>query len=136
MDETLLAAYLATDYRVRLTRGGYASIHIKERVPTSLLSVIGTRPWAVITSWNPQSVSQSRTRNRAAQHQLLAALRVLPSLLTVHGALGVGQSGWREPSLFTVGPDMRQLDTLATTFGQYAYVHGHADGKAQLRCLR
>jgi Protein of unknown function (DUF3293) len=135
MDE-LIAAYQATDYRVRLARGGWVSIRIDKPLPLDLLPLVGDNDWGFITAWNPQSQPAPRQSNRHAQHMLLAALRGYPSTVAVRAAIGVGGDGqWREPSLFVVGPDSDQLDPLARRFGQNAYLHGYGAGPAMLRWL-
>ena len=134
MDEALLAAYRATAYRVRLPGGGWAAILIDRPLPEALRPLVGARPWGFITAWNPRSQPQPRARNRAAQRRLLAALRRLPETAVVRAGTGVGQA-WREASLFVVGPEPAQLDTIARAFEQHAYVHGCGDGPASLRLL-
>ncbi|RDI99671.1 DUF3293 domain-containing protein [Dyella solisilvae] len=136
MDERLLAAYLATDYRVRLTGGGWASIRIGHPLPPALRLLVGSQFWSVITAWNPRSQHQPRRDNRRAQQALLTNLRALADVQAIRGAAGVGQDGqWREPSLFLLGPKQEALDRLAQRFGQHAYVHGRGDGVARLRLL-
>ena len=132
MDSSLLAAYRGTDYRVRLPQGGFASVRVDAPVPPPLRALIGPCSWAFITAWNPCSQPIEREQNRAAQQALLAAVRALPSTLTVRPAMGVGEA-WREPSLFIVGPRLAETDALARRFRQNAYVHGLADGYARLR---
>ncbi|GLQ86954.1 DUF3293 domain-containing protein [Dyella flagellata] len=132
MDSALIAAYRGTDYRVRLTSGGFASIRVDAPVPAPLSSLIGPHSWAFITAWNPGSRARPRDQNHVAQQDLLAALRKLPSTLTIHPAVGVGED-WREPSFFVVGPGLAETDVLAQQFQQNAYIHGLADGYARLR---
>lgn len=137
MDESLLAAYQATDYRVRLARGGCAVIRIGQRLPASLASLAQDRPWGFITAWNPRSQVVSIAQNRAAQRQLLGALRTLAGTALIRPAVGAAVTGaWREPSLWVVGPDIERLDPLAIRFGQFGYVHGQRDGVAMLRLTR
>jgi hypothetical protein len=132
MDSALIAAYRNTDYRVRLTQGGFASIHVDEALPDALLTVIGSHSWLFMTAWNPYSQATPRDVNRAAQQKLLAILCRLPSTRVVRAAIGVGDA-WREPSLFVVGPTLAESDALAQQFQQNAYVHGLGDGHARLR---
>jgi len=133
MDD-LIAAYQATDYRVRLARGGWASVRINRPLPVDLLPLVDDHDWGLITAWNPQSQLVPRQRNRRAQHRLLRALRSCPGMVAVHAAIGVGSGGsWREPSLFVVGPDIGQLDPVARRFGQNGYLHGRGHGIATLR---
>jgi hypothetical protein len=133
MDETLLAAFLATDYRVRLPTGGWASIRTNAALPERLRSAVDSYPWAFITAWNPHSQMQVRAKNHAAQHDLLARLKKIPETVSIRPGLGVGLTGWREPSWFVVGPSPAQLDPLAHRYRQSAYVHGYFDGLAILR---
>jgi hypothetical protein len=132
MDETLLAAYRATIYRVRLARGGWAAIHIGAPLPPELLALVGTDCWSVLTAWNPHSELGSRADNRDAQHRLLSELKTCCEAIVA--AEGVGSS-WREASLFAVGPDTATMDTYARRYRQNAYVHGKAAGPAMLRIL-
>ena len=132
MDSALLAAYRATDYRVRLAQGGFASIRVDEPVPAELRTLIGARSWCFLTAWNPGSRPRPRERNHAAQQALLAALRRLPCTQDIRAAVGVG-SGWREPSLLVIGPPLAEIEALAQQFQQNAYLYGHADGCARLR---
>ncbi|TAM57903.1 MAG: DUF3293 domain-containing protein [Rhodanobacter sp.] len=127
--------FQATDYRVRLPRGGWATIRIGEPLPAALRVLAGTQPWGFVTAWNPRAQACSRQRNRHAQRQLLAALRASPGCVAIRPALGVGDR-WREPSLFLIGLDTAALDVLAARHGQLAYVHGEAGGPARLRWLQ
>ena len=135
MDDALLAAYRGTDYRVRLGGGGYASIRIDHPPPASLAGHVKGQPWGFITAWNPRSRPRLRSQNRQAQRSLLQALRKLPATRLIVPGVGVGNGGWREGSLFVVGPGTEQLDLLALRFGQHGYVHGDGDQAAQLRLL-
>jgi hypothetical protein len=132
MDNTLISAYRATEYRVRLLQGGWASIRIDKALPAALQALTGGRSWAFITAWNPWSQPQPRSINHAAQQALLFALRSLQRTLFIRPGLGAGNS-WREPSFFVIGPDLEELDELAQQFHQNAYVHGLGSGAARLR---
>lgn len=134
MDEALLEAFRATAYHVCLDTVTWATIRVDLPLPAPLAAVAGARPWAFVTAWNPQARRRPPAENLAAQRELLAALRDRPGL-AVHPALGVGASGWSEPSLFVVGADVPLLDELARVHGQLAYVHGQAGSAALLRVL-
>lgn len=136
MRETLLAAYQATAYQVRLAQGGCASLRIGEVPPGALQPLIGVQPWAFITAWNPYSQATSASLNRRAQHDLLATLHALPSCIAVRAGRGLGSGGWHEASLFVVGPEPAQMDVLADRYRQNAYVHGRGGAPAQLRLRR
>jgi hypothetical protein len=136
MDEALLAAYRATDYRVRLARGGWAAIHIDQPLPPALRTLAGEHPWGFITAWNPRSVLTPRSENRAALRMLLEALVAIPQTIVIRPGLGVGSGGpWTEPSLWVVGLDTAILDPLATHFRQFGYVHGQGASRAKLRLM-
>lgn len=134
MDEALLEAFRATAYHVCLDTVTWATIRVDLPLPAVLANATGSRPWTFITAWNPQARRRPPAENLAAQRELLAALREQPGV-DVLPAIGVGPSGWSEPSLFAIGVDARTLDRLARTHGQLAYVHGEAGGAALLRLL-
>lgn len=136
MDEALLAAYRATEYRVRLARGGHAVIHIDRPLPPELRSLAQALPWGFITAWNPRSKSISRADNRLAQWALLAHLRALPETVAIRPGAGVAGDGrWQEPSFWVIGPTTASFDALAHRFDQWGYVHGVGASPAQLRLL-
>src|SRR3546814_17042376 len=109
-----------------------ATTEIYTYLPT--LSLHDALPISFITAWNPQARRRPPAENLAAQHELLAALQNQPGV-TVYPAIGVGSTGWIEPSLFAIGADVDTLDILAREHAQLAYVHGQADGVAHLRPL-
>ncbi|MGN6729204.1 MAG: DUF3293 domain-containing protein [Rhodanobacteraceae bacterium] len=130
-------AFLDTEYRVRLSRGGCAVIRIGEPLPPRLHGCVkdGRTPWGFITAWNPSAQQSFRARNRERQRELLAALRERGARL--RPGLGVGANGdgnaWREPSLFVAGLDFDSMDELARRFEQAAIVRGLGRGTAELR---
>lgn len=134
MDDSLQEAFLDTAYWVCIDAVSWSTIRINLKPQPELARVIDGKPWGFITAWNPQARRRTATENAAAQRQLLATLRGLPGV-TVYPALGVGTSGWSEPSLFAVGVDAAALDTLAHEHAQLAYVHGKGDSPAELRVL-
>lgn len=134
MDEALLEAFRSTAYHVCIDTVSWATIRVDLPLPAALADVVGSRSWAFITAWNPQARRRAPAENLAAQHELLATLQALPDAIVLP-AIGVGSSGWSEPSLFAIGPDLATLDRLAKTHGQLAYVHGEAAGAALLRTL-
>jgi hypothetical protein len=132
--EHFAAAYAATDYRVRLPRGGWATIRISEPLPEALDKLAGAQPWGFITAWNPHGLQRNRLANRLAQRQLVAALKALPSTVAILPAIGIG-SEWREPSLFAIGPGTGLLDSLAMLHEQLAWIHDDGRGMACLRWM-
>ena len=133
MDETLHAAFEATDYRVRLACGGVAHVSVGRPLPGRLRAAAGQAPWGLITAWNPRSQPMPESWNRAAQRRLLADLRALPGPCRVHAAVGVGTDGWRERSLFVIGPALPALLDLARRYRQHAIVAGCGRQPAILR---
>lgn len=130
-----LRNFLNTEYRVRLPRGGWTVIRIGEPLPHALHDKVkdGHAPWGFITAWNPFAQRTSRERNRAAQRELLAALRALGAAL--RAGVGAGRDGWREPSLFVTGLNFDAMDVLGHHFEQAAIVRGTGYGEAELRVL-
>ena len=134
MDEYLREAFRDTAYLVNLDTVSWATIRIDLPLPAELHELVGMQPWAFITAWNPQARRRAQPENLVAQRELLAALQALPGI-AVRPAIGVGNTGWSEPSLFVIGADAATLDPLARHHGQRAYVHGHGDGVALLRWM-
>ncbi|MGN6704992.1 MAG: DUF3293 domain-containing protein [Rhodanobacter sp.] len=134
MDESLDEAFRDTSYLVNLDTLNWATIRVDLPLPVELRELVGTQPWAFITAWNPQARRRAQAENLAAQRDLLAALQALPGT-AVRPAIGVGNTGWSEPSLFVVGADTAMLDILARRHDQLAYIHGRAGGTAHLRAM-
>jgi hypothetical protein len=132
MDKQLLEAYLRSEYRVRLSRGGAAVIRVGEPLPQALRGLAGDREWGFLTAWNPGSQPQAATTNRAAERRLLADVQAL-SGVAIHPAYGVGTDGWREPSFWLVGIERSALDELGRCYRQRAWLYGADDGPTQLR---
>ncbi|GGY18563.1 hypothetical protein GCM10008098_08230 [Rhodanobacter panaciterrae] len=135
MDRALLDAFRATDYLVCIDAAEWADIRIDQPLPSSLQALVGARCWGFITAWNPRAeTTRAPADNLAAQRELLGALRAWPEAV-IHPAIGIGRTGWSEPSLFVIGPDIATLDALARRHEQLAYIHGHANSIAHLRVL-
>jgi hypothetical protein len=134
MDEVLLQAYRQTDYLVCLDAAEWACIGVDQLLPASLQRRVGTRPWGFITAWNPQSTVRPPEHNLLAQRELVAALQAMPPCV-IFPAIGLGATGWHEPSLFVIGVDQVVLDALGRQHRQIAYVHGNAGEPARLRLL-
>lgn len=130
-----MRAWLATDYRVRLPRGGYASIRCGQPLPPTLQALLSRAddPWGFITAWNPADVHLPRARNRIRQRGLRTALAA--AHYRCFGGIGVGQTNWREASLFVPGIAPVRLDALAREFGQLSVVRGTGTGTAELHIL-
>ncbi|PWK92924.1 DUF3293 domain-containing protein [Fulvimonas soli] len=133
MDEALAADYRAADYLAWVEPAEWARLAPDRPLPPALQAVVGEAAWGFVTACNPRSERCTDEENRAAQRELLAALRRHPATVRVLPAIGLGGDGWHEPSLFVVGPDTAALDALMRRFGQHAYLHGRGDAPARLR---
>lgn len=133
LPESIRRAWRATDYRVRLAHGGFASIHCGTPLPAPLLALLAApdAPWGYITAWNPAGVrlplATNRQRQRALRDELHAAGH------HCFAGIGVGTDDWREPSLFVPGIPYATLDALAHRHGQLGVVRGTGAGPAELR---
>lgn len=134
MDEALLEAFRSTAYHVCLDTVTWAVIRVDLPLPAALAATVGSGTWAFITAWNPQARRRPQAENEAAQRQLLDEVR-RTATARAYPAIGVGTSGWAEPSLFVTGLGMSALDALTRAHGQLAYVHGKGNGPATLRVL-
>ncbi|MGH8117025.1 MAG: DUF3293 domain-containing protein [Rhodanobacteraceae bacterium] len=135
LPESIRRAWSETEYRVRLPRGGYASIRCGCALPAALLALLerADDPWGYITAWNPAGVRHPLAGNRARQRQLRDALAA--ANYRFRPGIGVGPGDWREASLFVPGIGHTDLDALARRFGQLGIVRGTGDGVAELHDL-
>lgn len=128
-----LREFLLTEYRVRLPRGGWTLICVGAPLPRELHGLVNEHtPWGFVTAWNPFAQQASRERNRAAQRELLAALRGLGATPRAGVGVGTGDPKWREPGLFVTGLDFATLGALGRRFEQAAIVRGVGYGNAEL----
>jgi hypothetical protein len=130
----LLALYRACHYAVRLPGGRTrATLRVDEPVPQALNDWLAEAPFgAFITAYNPRSIAQPASENRAAQQALLDTLRTSGARVLPGAGRIPGQS-WREPSLFVAGPTLTEIDALACRHSQNAIVLAHGNGLARLR---
>ena len=135
LPESIRRAWSATDYRVRLARGGHASIRCWQPLPPPLLDLLPrpNAPWGYVTAWNPGAVSLRRSDNRTRQRSLRDELKA--DRLAFFAGIGVGTDGWREASLFVPGITYARLDALASRFGQLSVVRGTGAQPAELHEL-
>lgn len=135
LPESIRRAWLATDYRVRLATGGYASIRCGQPLPAPLLALLphADAPWGYLTAENPAAVRLRRIDNRMRQRRLRDELKV--DRLAYFPGIGVGADGWREFSLFVPGISHARLDVYAHRFGQIGIVRGTGAGPAELHEL-
>lgn len=135
LPESIRRSWEETEYRVRLSRGGYATIHCGEPLPEPLLALLRSpdEPWAFLTAWNPAGVALPRSTNHIRQRRLRDELKA--DRQRFHPGIGIGIAIWREPSLFVPGMTYVQLDAMARRFGQLGALRGTGAGPAELREL-
>lgn len=135
LPESIRRAWEETDYRVRVTQGGYTSIRCGRPLPEELLALLPqpAAPWGYITAWNPAGVQLSPASNRTRQRRLRDELKA--DRHPYYAGIGIGASDWREASLFVPGITYLQLDALARRFGQLGIVRGVGARPAELHEL-
>lgn len=135
LPESIRRAWTDTDYRVRLARGGHASIRCGQPLPAPLLAMLehANGSWGYVTAWNPGGVLLPRASNRIRQCRLRDELKADGARYL--GAIGVGIGDWREFSLFVPDISFARLDELARHFGQLSVVRGRDNGPAELNEL-
>jgi hypothetical protein len=134
MDESLHQAYRDTDYLVCVDSVEWAGIRVDHLLPAVLQRQVGAASWGFITACNPRSETRAASENLAAQRALFADIQKMEQA-SIFAAIGIGASGWYEPSLFVIGVEPSALDTLAQRYGQHAYVCGQGTEPARLRVL-
>lgn len=136
MDEALLAEYRASTYLVCVDAIQWPVICLGKRLPATLQALVGDQAWAFITAWNPGSLRRPGIPNESAQGELLRELSDHAATSAILPAIGIGPTGWHEPSLFVVGPAFDVFDALAIAYKQNAYVRGREASQASLHVLR
>jgi hypothetical protein len=122
LPESIRRAWTDTDYRVRVSYGGFASIRCGKPLPMPLLAML-----------RHAGVALPLATNRIRQRRLRDELRGDRQRFV--GGIGVGPADWREPSLFVPGMTYAQLDAMARRFGQLGVVRGTGAGPAELHEL-
>ena len=135
MDEALLAEYRASTYVVCVDEIHWPAIHLDKPLPSILQTLVGDHAWAFITAWNPGSIRRPDATNEAAQRELLREFDNHAEAPAILPAIGIGPTGWHEPSLFVVGPEFVVFDALGIAHGQNAYLRGRGKSPACLHVL-
>lgn len=112
----LMHAYLDAEYRWEHDGQWY---RLQIGTPATDLEAMfpDGREFGLLSAWNPQSVEQPDSVNRAADTALHAALRAHGIEFRPGFSSAVNRS-WREPSWVTIGLPCQQLDALSRQFGQ------------------
>jgi hypothetical protein len=127
MDDTLLAAWRATSYRVQAP-GAELKLRIDQH--DAQLAKLLREAWvecaALLTAWNPGSRPQSRERNEASQDALLRELRDAgyPCLSGINEPENAADSAtaWIEPSVLVLDLPLDVARAIAARYGQLAFL--------------
>jgi len=127
----LLDAFSQADY-VAMLASGPLSLQVGKKNP-ALDTVIGGRPWAILTACNPGAHLLEDRHNRRRHRQLLEELD--RKALDSWPAINRDPAGsWPdEPSALIADITLDQLDRLADRFGQAAALCGLPGDRARLR---
>jgi hypothetical protein len=124
MDQNLLRSYLATVYELPTPAGPIrASLDGDVVNDPSTLPELLTRPFAVLTAYNPRSMLLPRKVNEA-RHQVLRDLLIL-GVYRVEGCIGYDEDPegmYREPSWLVHGMDRDEAIAFGRVFRQNTIV--------------
>jgi hypothetical protein len=127
LDETLLAAYRATCYRVQAPG---AELQLRIGQPDAQLAKLLREAWveraALLSAWNPGSQTQARERNEASHEALVRELKAagypcLPGMNEPDGSAS-GRSRWIEPSVLALDLTLEAAHEFAARYGQLAFL--------------
>jgi hypothetical protein len=124
MDPNLLKSYLSTVYELPTPSGSIrASIDGDIVSDSSTLPEIFTRPFAILTAYNPRSMLLPRKVNEA-RHSVMRDLLVL-GCYRVEGCVGYEEEpdgAWREPSWLVHEMDKDEAIAFGRVFRQNSIV--------------
>lgn len=131
--KALLSAYLKARYDAAV-HGQAVPITIGQ-ASEQLSRVVGDRPWAIITPFNPAGKRLPDEQNADRLHSLRQALAPLP--VQAHPAVSSDPKGrWpREDGLLISGIEEDRAAGLAFAYGQHALVAGRGPAPARLVLL-
>jgi len=132
---TLVEAFKATTYRVRLTGGAEVDVRVGERVdwPAGEQGRGPAGHWMIVTPDNPGARSRDEDANRRQRAELDAALA--EARIPVRGTTRHIDPRGRWPDEHGRLVEVRRLEeglALARRFGQAAVVCGTGNGPAEL----
>ncbi len=127
MDPTLLRQYLATVYELPSTNGPLrASMDGDVVNDPAMLPDLLTKPFALITAFNPRSMLLPRKVNEG-RHQVLRELLIL-GCYRVENCVGYDEEpegAWREPSFLVHGVEREEALAFGRVFRQNTIVVNH-----------
>ncbi len=124
MDPTLLRQYMATVYELPSTNGPLrASMDGDAVTDISALPELLTKPFAIITAFNPRSMLLPRKVNEG-RHQVLRELLIL-GCYRVENCVGYDEEpegAWREPSFLVHGVERDEAISFGRVFRQNSII--------------
>lgn len=132
-DARLVAAFLATSYRVFTEDGAFAlRIGQRDRRFDAVVLARGGRSWAIITAANPAARRVADGDNALAQQALQARVGAL-GLLSWPTRHQADDGAWPdEEGVLLLNADADDAGLLAREFGQCAFVIGGVDRAPEL----
>lgn len=127
----LMQAYLGAEYRWERDGQWY---RLQIGSPATELEAMfpDAREFGLLSAWNPQSVEQPESVNRAADTAMHAALRA-SDVEFQPGFCSARNRSWREPSWVTIGLPLHQLDALSRHFRQLGTLYCRRGEPIRLR---
>jgi hypothetical protein len=136
ISEQLLAAWMATEYRIFIGAETLVMrIDHRNADLGGLLDAAGVESAAFVTAWNPRSTVVSDEANGRAQEALIGKLETA-GLGWWPGAGIDPASGHAEDSFLILGIGAEEAEALAGAFGQDAIVLVGRDCVPKLRVIR
>ncbi len=119
--ELLKNEFIETSYIIHLEKE--ITLKIGE-YPSELLNYFPKiETWAFITAWNPLPAILSNAQNKIRNSELLAQLNT--ANYETYPGIGISKDEkWSEASFFIVNIDLETSHTIASRFGQLAFLYG------------
>ncbi len=127
----LMQAYMDAEYRWERD-GEWHRLLIGEHATELEAMFPDGREFGLLSAWNPQSVEQPESVNRAADTAMHAALRAC-GLEFRPGFCSARNRSWREPSWLVIGLPLHQFDTLSRHFRQLGTLYCRRGEPIRLR---
>ena len=114
-------------------------IHLKKEItlkigeyPSELLNYFPKiESWAFITAWNPLPAILSNAQNKIRNSELLAQFNA--ANYETYPGIGISKNEkWSEASFFIVNIDLEAAHSIASQFGQLAFLYGEREKRNAL----
>ena len=114
-------------------------IHLKKEItlkigeyPSELLNYFPKiESWAFITAWNPLPAILSNAQNKIRNSELLAQFHA--ANYETYPGIGISKNEkWSEASFFIVNIDLEAAHSIASQFGQLAFLYGEREKRNAL----